>query len=58
MQILKNLGRVSITHTRKNEVTGTLRNQNICGGIGTLKLHTIHVLSKWITIITMYDVII
>ena len=49
---------VSRTHTGKNEETGTLRNEINCGGIGTLKLHTINVILKWPPILTMYDVII
>ena len=49
---------MSIFHTRRNEVTGDLRNQNFRGGIGTLKLYIIHVISKSPPIIIMYYVII
>ena len=56
MYILTNRPNVSRTHTRINEETGTFRNEKYCGGIGTLKLHMIHVLLKWPAIITMYDV--
>ena len=42
----------------KNEETGTLRNEINCGGIGTLKWHIIHVISRWAPILTVYDVII
>ena len=55
---MKNIQIVSRTHTRRNEVTGTIRNKNNCGVISTLKLHIIHVISKWPPIITMYDVMI
>ena len=55
---MTNIHTLSITHTRKNEETVTLRNEINCGGIGTLKLHIIHVISKWPPILTMNDVII
>ena len=55
---MKNIQTVSKTHTRKNKETVTLRNETNCGGIGTLKLHTINVILKWPPILTMYDVII
>ena len=49
---------VSRTRTRKNEETGTLRNEINCVGIGTLKCHIVQVISKRPPILTRYDEII
>ena len=47
---------VSRTHIRKNEEKLTLTNEINCGGIGTFKLHTIHVILKFPPNISVYDV--